>query len=119
MREDDNPNAGIPAVVGCQHQLVVEATVLLGVLSDNGLRPLRYAPSRVICPQDSLPGATMRRALSDSSFFCFTVGAGYWQGMVPVSSWHSRGAGLPSEVVEGSVLMSGLRKGALQSSPDS
>lgn len=46
MKKDDAPNAGIHAVVGSQQQLAVEAPVLLGVLSANGLQSLGNAPWR-------------------------------------------------------------------------
>ena len=46
MKEDDAPNAGIHAVISSQQQLAVEAPVLLGVLSANGLQSLGNAPCR-------------------------------------------------------------------------
>lgn len=43
MEEDHPPNAGIHTIVSSQQQLAVEAPVLLGVLSANGLQPLGNA----------------------------------------------------------------------------
>lgn len=46
--------------------------------------------------------------MSDGSFFGSRVSAGYWQGMVPITSWRRKEAGSQGAAGEGGGLVSGL-----------